>query len=37
MMKWAIELGKFGIVYKSKTLLKGQMFADFVNELSRVS
>ena len=33
-MKWAIELSKFDIRYKSKTAIKGQVLADFVMEFT---
>ena len=33
-MKWAIELSKFDIVYKTKTAIKGQVLADFVMEFT---
>ena len=32
LMKWAIELSKFDIIYKPKTAIKGQVLADFVME-----
>ena len=34
LMKWAIELSKFEIRYKSKTAIKGQILADFVMEFT---
>ena len=30
LMKWAIELSEFDIIYKPKTAIKGQVLADFV-------
>ena len=33
-MKWAIELSEFGIRYKPKTAIKGQVLADFVMEFT---
>ena len=33
-MKWAIELSKFDIRYKPKTIIKGQVLADFVMEFT---
>ena len=32
LMKWAIELSEFDIIYKPKTAIKGQVLADFVME-----
>ena len=32
LMKWAIELSQFDIRYKPKTVIKGQVLADFVME-----
>ena len=32
LMKWAIELSEFNIKYKPKTVIKGQVLADFVME-----
>ena len=34
LMKWAIELSEFGIRYKTKTAMKGQVLADFVMEFT---
>ena len=34
LMKWAIELSEFDIRYKSKTVIKGQVLADFVMEFT---
>ena len=34
LMKWAIELSKFDIRYKTKTAIKGQVLADFVMEFT---
>ena len=34
LMKWAIELSEFGIRYKPKTKIKGQVLADFVMEFT---
>ena len=33
-MKWAIELSEFGIKYKPKTAIKGQVLVDFVMEFT---
>ena len=33
-MKWAIELSEFDIRYKTKTVIKGQVLADFVMEFT---
>ena len=33
-MKWAIELSEFDIWYKPKTIIKGQVLADFVMEFT---
>ena len=33
-MKWAIELSEFDIRYKPKTVIKGQVLADFVVEFT---
>ena len=33
-MKWAIELSEFDIINKSKTIIKGQVLADFVMEFT---
>ena len=34
LMKWAIELSKFDIRYKPKTVIKGQVLADFIMEFT---
>ena len=34
LMKWAIELSEFDIIYRSKTAIKGQVLADFVMEFT---
>jgi len=34
MVKWAVELSEFDIMYESQGPIKGQIFADFVVELS---
>ena len=34
LMKWAIELREFDIIYKPKTAIKGQVLADFVMEFT---
>ena len=34
LMKWAIELSEFDIKYKPKTIIKGQVLADFVMEFT---
>ena len=34
LMKWAIELSEFNIIYKPKTAIKGQILADFVMEFT---
>ena len=34
LMKWAIELSEFDIRYKLKTVIKGQVLADFVMEFT---
>ena len=34
LMKWAIELSEFEIRYKPKTIIKGQVLADFVMEFT---
>ena len=36
LMKWAIELSEFDIRYKPKTVIKGQVLADFVIEFTSV-
>ena len=36
LMKWAIELSEFDIIYKPKTAIKGQVLADFVMEFTSV-
>ena len=33
MARWVIELSEFGIQYKPRLVLKGQVFADFLAEL----
>ena len=34
LMKWAIELSEFDIIYKPKTAIKGQVLANFVMEFT---
>ena len=34
LMKWAIELSEFDIIYKPKTAIKGQFLTDFVMEFT---
>ena len=34
LMKWAIELSEFDIIYKLKTAIEGQVLADFVMEFT---
>ena len=34
LMKWAIELSEFDIRYKSRTVVKGQILADFIIEFT---
>ena len=34
LMKWAIELSEFDIIYKPKTVIKGQVLADFFMEFT---
>ena len=34
LMKWAIELSEFDIIYKPKTAIKGQVLADFIMEFT---
>ena len=34
MVRWAVELSEFDIHYKPKGSIKGQVYADFVVELS---
>ena len=34
LMKWAIELSKFDIIYKPKTSIKGQILVDFIMEFT---
>ena len=36
LMKWAIELREFDIIYKPKTAIKGQVLANFVMEFTSV-
>ncbi|XP_068502648.1 uncharacterized protein [Phaseolus vulgaris] len=35
MVRWAVELSEFNIQYESRGSIKGQVYADFVAELSR--
>ena len=37
MVKWAVELSEFNIQYEPRGPIKGQVFADFVVELSSVA
>ena len=34
MVRWAVELSEFDIVYELRGSIKGQIYADFVAELS---
>jgi len=34
MVRWAVELSEFDIVYEPRGSIKGQVYADFVAELS---
>ena len=34
LMKWAIELSEFDIRYKPRTMVKGQILADFIIEFT---
>ena len=34
LIKWAIELSEFGIRYKPRTVIKGQILADFIMEFT---
>ena len=34
LMKWAIELSEFDIIYKPKTTIKGQVLADLIMEFN---
>jgi len=34
MVRWAVELSEFDIHYKPRGSIKGQVYADFVVELS---
>jgi len=34
MVRWAVELSEFDIVYEPRGSIKGQIYADFVSELS---
>ena len=34
LVKWAIELSEFDIIYKLRTMIKGQVLADFINEFT---
>ena len=36
LLKWAIKLSEFDIVYRPRTTIKGQILSDFVAELSNV-
>ena len=36
LVKWAIELSKFGIRYKPRTMIKGQVLADFIMEFTSI-
>ena len=36
LMKWAIELSEFDIIYKPKIAIKGQVLADFIMEFTSV-
>ena len=34
MMKWAVELGEYGLEYQPRTAIKSQVLADFVAEFT---
>ena len=34
LMKWALELSEFDIIYKPKNAIKGQVLADFIMEFT---
>ena len=34
LVKWAVELGEFDIIYKPRSAVKGQALADFVAEFT---
>ena len=34
LMKWALELSEFDIIYKPKSAIKGQVLADFIMEFT---
>ena len=34
LIKWAIELSEFDIIYKTRTTIKGQILADFIMEFT---
>ena len=36
MMKWAVELGEYGLEYQPRTAIKSQVLADFVAEFTGV-
>ncbi|KAM1375940.1 hypothetical protein ACFX14_037622 [Malus domestica] len=33
-MKWALELGQYGLVFRPRTVIKAQALADFVAEFT---
>ena len=33
-MKWALELEEFGVIYRPRTAIKGQVLADFLVEFT---
>ena len=37
MVSWAVELSEFGIIFEKKGVVKAQVLADFVNEMSSSS
>ena len=36
LIKWAIEMSEFDIMYKQKTAVKGQILADFIMEFTPI-
>ena len=36
LVKWAIEVSEFDIRYKSRTMIKGQVLADFIMEFTSI-
>jgi len=37
MVRWAVEISEFGVQYEPRGPIKGQVYADFVVELSSAS